>query len=430
MDLVSPVDTVLLQRFFVALSIGALIGVEREQHQAGDAAPFGGVRTFTLVAIVGAVAGWLARELDAPSVIVAGFAAVAALAVAAHLPNLRRDPSAGATTEVAALVTYALGVASVVGAPEMAVALGIVTTGLLAFKDPMHAAIGRLSREDVQAALQLLFASFVVLPVLPSAPIDPWGALAPQALWLLVVLISAISMTGYVAVRWLGPNRGIPLTGALAGLVSSTALTLAFARRSREVPPLANVLAVGVLLSWTVMFARVLVEALVVAPNVALDLALPMSVLALVAVGVAGTLAWGSGAGGEGPPPVALSSPFSLGAAVRFAAFYALILFIVAVVRHELDPRWLYAVAVLAGTTDVDAITLSMARLGTDPGQQEVAVRAIVVAVATNTLVKAGIVAALGERALRIRLGIATGLLIGGAIASLTGLAAWGWAGG
>ena len=301
-------DLELLRNFGIALFIGALVGVERERSHGGDPLAFGGIRTFTLVAISAAATTWYADHTGSTAVFVAGFAGVAALTVAAYAVGAR-GRSGGATTEVAALVTWWLAALAVGGAPELAVAAAIVTTGLLAFKDPLHQAVGKLARDDIAAGLKLLFATFIVLPLLPREPLDPWGTLVPWSLWSLVILISAISLVGYVAMRLLGPERGTVITGAAAGLVSSTALTLAYARRSREAGQLVPSLAAGILLSWTVMFVRVYIEAVVVHPPLALPLGLPLALLSLMTGGSAWQLWRSTGSDTTSTPAPRRSTP-------------------------------------------------------------------------------------------------------------------------
>ena len=428
MEFLGGIDLALARNLLVAVSMGALIGVEREQRYASDPSSLGGVRTFALLGMAGGLSAWLSVELGSMAVLGAAAAGVGALVVASYLSGAHKVHGAGATTEVAGLITFLLGATSLVGHPEVAVVLAVVTASLLAFKAPLHEAVGKMSGEDVRAALKLMFATFVVLPVLPNTALDPWNALVPYRLWALVVLISAISMVGYVATRVLGSRRGIPLTGLTAGLVSSTALTVSFSRRSKETPHLSRILGVGVLLSWSVMFARVFVEALVVAPPLALDMGAPMLAAALAAA-ILAAVAWRGGSSeADGASDVELVTPFSLGAAVRFAIFYAGVLVVVALARTYLDEAWLYAVAALAGLTDVDAITLSMARMALlHPEQREVAVRAIVVAVASNTLVKTGMVIALGDRALARRVTLSTLIVLGAAVGALALVAAARW---
>jgi uncharacterized membrane protein (DUF4010 family) len=318
---------------------------------------------------------------------------------------------------------FLLGGAVVFGHGALAVALALATSAELAFKEPLHGLVGRIGREDLQAGLKLLIATFIVLPVLPDRTVDPWDAINPYQLWWLVILISALSLAGYVATRWLGPRRGLAATGFAGGLVSSTAVTLSFARRSAErvqAAP-AEALAAGILLSWLVMFVRVAIEVLVVQRALLAPLAWPLGTMGLATLATAaffGLHAARRGPG-EGAPEVKVKNPFSLTASIRFALFFALVLLVVALVRRQVSGQGLYLVAALAGLTDVDAITLSMADFARNGGAHEVAVGAIVTAVLANTLVKCAFVAALGSRELTRRILLAGGLILAGAVLAL-----------
>jgi len=224
---------------------------------------------------------------------------------------------------------------------------------------------------------------------------------------------------GYVATRLLGAGRGIPLTGLTGGLVSSTAVTLAFARQSREsayagaVPALAS----GILLAWGVMFVRVLVEVLVVNRALLPSLALPFGAMAAVSAGAAWWMRR-RGALGATAQDVPLRNPFSLTSAMKFAAFFALVLLVVKLVQSYAAGRGLYFVAALAGTTDVDAITLSMAQYARS-GSAAVAVQAITIAALANTIVKSGMVLSLGGPALRRPIALAALAVIAAGTATL-----------
>jgi uncharacterized membrane protein (DUF4010 family) len=254
----------------------------------------------------------------------------------------------------------------------------------------------------VYAGLRLLIATFIVLPLLPDQPVDPWGVLRPRSLWMLVLLISSLSLVGYVATRLLGAGRGIPLTGLTGGLVSSTAVTLAFSRQSRESAYAAATpaLASGILLAWAVMFARVIVEVLVVNRALLGQVLVPFAAMAATAGGAAWYLGRRARAGGRSAAEMTLTNPFSLTAAAKFAAFFAAVLLVVKLVQTYAPDRGVYFVAALAGTTDVDAITLSMAQYARN-GSGAVAVQAITIAALTNTLVKTVLVGALGSPQLR-----------------------------
>src|SRR5215470_2301867 len=262
------IDLATVRDFGTALLIGALVGIEREKRKSAEAeAGIGGLRTFVLMALLGAISGWLTNALHMPALLVAVLVVVGAAVLAGYVLTARARPeSLGLTTESAALVVCLLGAMTTLGYRELAVALSIVTAAVLAYKQPLHGLVAKLSWDDIFAGLRLLLATFIVLPLLPSRAVDPWGALNPYSLWLLVLLISSLSLIGYVGSRWLGAERGIVLTGLTGGLVSSTAVTLSFARQSREDTRSATglTLACGLLLAWCIMFGRVLAEVLVV----------------------------------------------------------------------------------------------------------------------------------------------------------------------
>jgi uncharacterized membrane protein (DUF4010 family) len=409
--------------FGIALLIGALIGIEREKRQAEQPVRgTGGLRTFIVVAEAGAIAAWLAQRLDAPVLFVVVGGLVATIEIAGYLAETRRRPDdLGLTTEIAALVVYLLGGMVLFGYAELAVALGIATSAVLAFKEPLHDLVERLGRDDLYAGLELLIATFIVLPLCPDRPVDPWGALNPYRMWWLVILISSLSLVGYVATRWLGPGRGLPITGLVGGLVSSTAVSLTFARRSREgkAAP-ADALAAGTLLAWAVMFVRVVVEVAAVNPALLRSLLVPMSALAILSAGMA-VVFYRRSADDRAARDCAptLRNPFSLLPAVQFAALFAAVLLAVKFMRSFLSDRGLYLVAAFAGLTDVDAITLSMASYAREGGDATVAIRSIVLATLTNTGMKLGFALVLGSRALGVRLGAATAVLAVAAVATL-----------
>jgi uncharacterized membrane protein (DUF4010 family) len=417
-------DFTTVWNFATALLIGALLGIERERHKSEhDEQTIGGLRTFILFTLIGALGGWLTRELDSPWILAASVLAALAPVIAGYVISARTDPDAlGLTTELAAVAACLLGAMTTLGYRDLAVGLGVTVAAVLAYKQPLHGLVQRLDREDVYAGLRLLIATFIVLPLLPDRPIDPWGALNPRSLWMLVLLISSLSLVGYVATRLLGANRGIPLTGATGGLVSSTAVTLAFSRQSRDpaYAAAAPALAAGILLAWTVMFARVIVMVAILNRPLLMALGIPMATMAVVTLAFAWYLrSRGNAAGSvEGVP---LKNPFSLTAAAKFAAFFAAVLLVVKLTQTYAPDRGLYFVATLAGTTDVDAITLSMAELARN-GATDVAANAIVIATLTNTIVKAGMVATLASAGLRkpILLAAAAILAAGGAAIALT----------
>jgi uncharacterized membrane protein (DUF4010 family) len=422
------IDVIVVRNFLIALLIGALVGVEREKSQtASGHSTFAGLRTFILLAQLGAISAWVSLHLGSPAVLAIALAAVAIAVLAGYLLESRVRPhSLGLSTEFAALSVFLLGGVVMYGYAELAVALGILTSAILAFKQPLHGMVQKIGTDDIYAVLKLLIATFIVLPLLPERPVDPWGALNPYMLWLLVILISGLSLVGYVAVRLLGEARGTMVTGLSGGLVSSTAVSLSFARQSRTdaSSSAADALAAGIFVSWMVMFVRVVVAVAIVKRELLTTLALPFGALAAVA-GLIAAFFYARGirrrkvqTDSEDFP---VRNPFSLGAAVPFALLFGVVLVAVKLTELYAPRGGIYIVAGIAGLTDVDAITLSVAQNAGEGLSFAVATRAIVIATLSNTLVKCGMVLVLGRGPLRARLAVATGILLaaGGVITLL-----------
>lgn len=279
-----------MRSFATALAIGALIGVERERCRAEDEqAGFAGIRSFILFSEAGALSMWLARESATPLIFAAAMLGMCALVIAARLLERRGSSERlGVTTDLAAITTFLLGGMAAAGQVALAVGLAVANVALLAFKTPLHGLVRRIGQEDLLVALKLLIASFIVLPLLPDRPVDPWQELNPYKLWLLVVLISVLSLVGFVAMRWLGSAKGVAVTGLAGGLVSSTAVTLSFARESRESRAgqgrLDDAFAAGILIAWNVMFLRVTAMLFVLALPVLLTAWRPLAAMLLTGV--------------------------------------------------------------------------------------------------------------------------------------------------
>jgi uncharacterized membrane protein (DUF4010 family) len=423
-----------IQNFAIAILIGALVGIEREKRRNTEIT-IGGIRTFVLMGMLGAAGGFLSKQFGTiwPLLVVGAIGGVTVVAGFLIDVEERKGPI-GLITELAAIVVTVLGGLATLGQPALAVCLGIVLATLLAFKQPIHGLIEKIGWDDIFGGLRLLIASFIVLPLLPNRTIDPWQALNPRELWLLVVLISALSAVGYVATRWLGPSRGAVITGLAGGLVSSTAATLAFSRQSRETDRHgAHMLAMGSLIAWTVMFARVLVISVAVYPALIRLLLVPVAIMAMATLTSVAVLYWlhiqakkaGEGEKDSGSASISISTPFTLTQAAKFGLLFAVILLLVKIIGDQSREEGLYLVALVAGLTDVDAITLSMSQYARSGGAAEVATIAIIIAVLANSAVKAGVAAILGSAEYRRQMLAATALLaVAGAMASALKLAA------
>ncbi len=394
----------LLYRFATALAIGLLIGIQREHSafsERSHSSLFAGVRTFPLFALTGCTAAWISELAGSAAVLVVGCALAGLLIVAAYVARSGRG-DVGMTTEAAALLSVFIGALCFYGYLQIAVALGIGCAVLLTAKLELRRFASHITRADEFAMLKFAIITAIVLPVLPNEPLGPppLDVVRPYQVWLMVVLISGIGFFGYVLVKLAGPRRGLGLTGVMGGLVSSTAVTFSLAQRSRSRPELVPAIALALLIAWSMMFPRILLEVAVVNRSLLAGLWYPM--LSATAVGVAGCVWLYRRAGRGNTDATEISNPFELGPALRFGLLFALILIVSRTAQLWLGETGIYASALIGGTTDVDAVTLSMAQMsrGETGLSDEVATRAIVLAAIVNTVFKGGVVLVTGSRAL------------------------------
>lgn len=393
----------------VATLGGAAVGVERQRsgHASGPDARFAGVRTFTLLGALSGLAGLL-WTWNAPALAVTLLASAGAMVVAAYVSASRR--SIDGTTEVAALVVLAAGTAAGLGRPAVASGVVALTVLLLFEKSRLHGLVGRLDEVGLAAAARFAVMAAVVLPLLPEGPYGPLGGVRPRELWVAVLFFSGLSFGGYVARRLVGASRGYALAGLMGGMVSSTHVTLTFSRLSRDHPGLALPLAQGAVAASTVLFGRVLVAAAVLHPPLAVALAPWFVAPAMVG---AATVARGLWRGTEGRLSLeAPRNPLQLGASIQMAALFQAVLFAMALSSRWLGEGGILSTGAVLGLTDVDALTLAMAK-GATTGQfaAEVAARAVAVGILANTAVKTALVVALGRGRYRLVSGAALGLM-------------------
>jgi len=380
----------------VSLLLGLLVGLQRERTERSVA----GIRTFPLITLSGTMCAWLGRQFGG-WIVAAGLLGVAALFVVGHLARAKgSDADYGLTTEMAGVLMYGIGAFLVVGSMSVAVVCGGAVAVLLQWKKPLHRFASGLEENDIAAIMQFVLVTLVILPVVPNRVYGPLGVLNPFKIWLMVVLIVGISLSGYVTYKLFGARAGVLLGGVLGGLASSTATTVSYARLSRETRgESAGMAALVILLASAVMYGRLLVALAVVVPGHFLVLAGPLAVMMAVCVLVAGG-SYRQATTGK-IPMAKHTNPAELKSALVFGALFAAILFAVAVAKQHLGQRGLYAVAAVSGLTDVDAISLSTAQLVSD--RQVSALlgwRLILLATLANFVFKAGVVAVLGERRL------------------------------
>lgn len=397
--------TALFYRFGAALAIGVLIGLQREYAYGGpEEELFAGVRTFALIALLGATGALIADELASPWGLVGVILPLGGLLIVAHFVSAWQHGGTGMTTEMATLLALAVGALCYWDYLALAAAVGVATTALLSLKPEMHAFAQRITREDVYATLKFAVITVIVLPVLPNREFGfpPLDVLNPHQIWLMVVLISGISFLGYVMIKLVGPRQGISLTGILGGIVSSTPVTLSFAQKSQEEERLGRSFALAIVVAWSMTFVRVLVEVATI--NRALLGVLWPPLVAASAVGMAyGGYLYLSQRPPEEAEEVAFSNPFELGAALKFGLLFAVVLLISKAASLYAGDVGVYLSSFISGLPDADAVTLSMAQLsgGSRGLSLTTGARAIVIGAMANTLAKGGIVLVTGSPQLR-----------------------------
>ena len=402
----------------VALALGLLIGLERgwQERDREEGERVAGVRTSALIGLLGGVFGLLAQDLGGIFLGLA-FAALAGVLVAGHVVGQQRVADLGITTQIAGLLAFLFGAMATQGHVVLATAAAVVTTIVLSIKPLLHRLLERLERGELYATLKMLLISVVVLPLLPDQGFGPWEVLNPYRIWWMVVLIAGISYVGYFAMKLVGEHKGILATGLLAGLASSTAVTVNLSRLARKKNAPLDVLAAGVLAAGATMFPRVLVVTGVIQQSLALSLLWPMAVMSVVCYAAAWFL-WrraSAPAGDHG----SIGNPFELRPALIFAAILVALMLLSRALADTFGDAGVYALAAASGLADVDAITLSLANMAGDAIDAGTATLAILIATMVNTLVKAAFALGIGGRAFGVRVGVAATIVVS------SGLATW-----
>jgi uncharacterized membrane protein (DUF4010 family) len=414
----------LIQRLAFALAIGLLIGLERgwgaRDEQEGERTA--GFRTHGLSALLGGVWGALALQFAHQGGGVAlglAFLLFGAVMAAFRYREALHDRTFGATSVVAVMLAFSLGAYAVVGDQVAAAAAAVATTTLLALKPMLHGFVQRLTWPELRSVLSLFVMSFILLPVLPDHPIDRFGAINPYELWLLTVLIAAISFAGYVAVRVVGFRRGLAVAGFAGGLASSTAATAAMSRLAAERPDEADAFAASAIFASAVMAPRVCAVLGVLNPAVALRLAAPLAALGLVYLIAGGVVMWRRAEGRDASDPLTLGNPLDLPKVLKFGALLATVTALARILTRYAGTSGVFALAAVSGAADVDAITLAMARQGVGEIGVDDAAMAVAIAILSNTIAKSAMAWALGGGRIGLRLAIASALALAAGAAAL-----------
>ncbi len=397
-------ELLLVEKFLISIALGALLGIEREISKPESEGSVAGVRTFSLITLLGTTLAYLSQ--DYPYLILVGALVFGLLIVTAYHKSDIKD--IGITTEVGSLLAFLLGVLCYTEL-TLSVMLTIFVGIILVIKKQSHYIIEKIKEEELMDILKFALITLVVLPFLPDRTIDPFNVLNPYRIWLLVVFISGIGFVGYFLIRIFGAKSGTGLTGILGGLASSTAVTVTMSNRSKETPSILFPALFATVVANSIMFLRILVEVFVVKRVLLYDLLLPM-----IAMNVTGLIAavyfWRKKVPSE--VSVDLKDPFRLMPALKFGAFFAFILVVSKAAALYLGDVGVYAASLLSGLADADAIILSMATLAGEEVAPQVAINAIILAAISNTITKTGIAILFGSEEFKKRVIVTSAAII------------------
>ncbi len=406
-------ESIIILQFFLAIALGAVIGLEREfEFQRRKVKDFGGIRTFVLLAVFGALIGYVSNILMGYEILVTvGFISVIALIIAGYVVVSRKTGSIGATTEISAMISFLLGIFVMKGFITLSVIAAIVTAAVLAFKPQLHWFAKKIETEELYASLKFGIITLVVLPLLPNTAyaltdipllkdiinsfpqaasiLSEIAVFNPFKIWLMVVFITGISYVGYILIKQIGADKGIGLTGFLGGLVSSTAVTSSLSLESKRVKKIVKPFVAGVMIASSTMFLRVLFEVLVINKSLLKYLIFPIGAMAITGFASVIFIYLSEKKQKKVKQKLDFETPFALMPAIKFGLFFAFVLFIAKLLQVLLGNSGLYLAGLLSGLADVDAITISMASLSMSGDiSAKAAISTITIAVCSNTVVK------------------------------------------
>jgi len=389
---------ILLIRLFMTALIGLIIGMERERSHTADYELFAGMRTFSLIALLGFLSLYFANIFSIWIFIVT-LAGIIAFVIVSYI-IFSKIGDYGGTTDISIILTFMMGALIYLGQIHLVVATTVLILLLLSMKFKFKSLLGKITNEDVITLIKFTIITAIILPLLPDKAYGPFQVLNPRHIWFVIVLIASINFIGYLLMRFLGEKKGILLTGMIGGLFSSTAVAWSFSQKSRKLQTNSQTLAIAILLASSIMFARVLF--LVYILNSLLSQTLYIALLILLVTGVlTSALMYSKVKNKTASESIEVKNPLNLAGAIKFGILYATILLFVNIAQTYFGNMGIYIASALSGLTDVDAITISMANLSKDSITLFVAKNAIIIAALSNTLVKYFITLFLGNRELK-----------------------------
>ncbi len=416
--------------FLSAIAIGSLIGIERElvsidkKKEINMITGFGGVRTFMLLSLLGATVVYFSKETNNWNIfLIAGIMSLLII-FANYIYNLFIIKESGATTEVAGIITFFLGGLCTAGYANIAVIVGILTTGILLSKRYLGTVLEHTERKELYSTLTFAIILFIVLPILPNQTLDPWEIVNPQKIWYVVVLISAISYIGYIASKIFGATKGVIISGIFGGLASSTAVSSAMSMHSKKNTSIITPLVIATLVASSMMFIRVFVLVYSFNPTLAPSLFIPVLVMTLTSASIIGIFTYTSTRKDKtltkAGQTIPLESPFQVLPALKFALFFLVVSALSQFAAHWFGANGTYVISFISGFADVDAISISLSTQAL-LGQIAVfvATKGLIIAMMTNTVVKIIIAYLFGSREYFKSIAMSFGVIMILGIASL-----------
>ena len=389
-----------LIRMLVTAGIGFVLGLEREYSQYSEKGEiFAGLRTFTIVALLGFLSAYLGMTFNY-WIFIAGFLGVVTIVSISYWVT-SNEGNIGSTTEFAIIFTFLLGGLVLVGSINLSLALTVITLVLLSLKLRLKSMIGQLTQKELFAFVRFVVIALLILPFLPNEFYGPYEVINPREVGWIIVLISGIGFVGYILMKFLGTDRGILLTSILGGLVSSTLVTFTFSKKSKETPELSQNYAVGIFAAATIMVLRIFLLVFIFNKTMLIQLTIPLLIILFATFGIALYFYNKQFEKQHAVDKIILGDPLNIKNAIFFGIFYTGILLLVSYANHAYGTKGIYLSSAISALTDIDAIAISVSKLGGTTMNLLIAQNAILLATLSNTVVKIGIAVFTGSRQLK-----------------------------
>lgn len=372
-------------RFIVALALGFLVGLERESSKSKQKKiVLGGVRTYPIISMLGFGCAWL-YSIGVQAILPIGLIAVSGLTAISYFTKVQTE-RLGVTSEVTALVTFIVGALAYLVDIWAAMTLGIINTILLSEKARLEEMVEKLDRVEFLAVLKFLLVTLIILPVLPDKDYTIFH-LNPSKIWKIVIIVSSLGFIGYFLSKRLGDHIGFRLSGFIGGIVSSTAVSIAYGRMAQKNENVANNALQGALIASSVMYLRVLILIMIVNPLIVSSVWWQLIVLSIIGFVLSYfDLKVHSGKSSFNKDSQNLQNPFEIRPSLMFALLFVLLTVITGWVKMYFGQSGVLTLSIIVGVTDIDPFILSI--ISTSNFEIKVMASAIIISMMSNTIMK------------------------------------------